>query len=224
MRRSVIAGLGVWLLACGGPEPQAEVARGAPPPPPSRRTILFVGTSLTAGLGIAPEDAFPAVIQAKVDSAGLPYHVVNAGVSGASSAEGLARMPWLLRQPVDVLVLELGANDGLRGTSVEAMEANLQAVIDSTRARSPDVRIVIAGMEAPPNMGRRFTTAFRQAFRDLAARNDAALIPFLLEGVAAEDSLNQGDGIHPTEAGHRIVAENVWRVLRRILQPSTPMG
>ena len=215
--------LAVLFLVCaacqGSPEAGDDRATGSPAVTrPVRQTVLFVGTSLTAGLGIAPEDAFPALIQQKIDSAGLAYRVVNAGVSGASSAEGLARISWLLRQPVDVLVLELGANDGLRGTSVEAMERNLQAIVDSARAHNVAVRLVVVGMEALPNLGRRYTEQFRQAFRDVASRNGAALIPFLLEGVAAEDSLNQGDGIHPTEAGHRIVAENVWRVLEGVLR------
>jgi acyl-CoA thioesterase-1 len=209
-------------LACGTPDaaPDAspDTQRENAPTPQRQQVILFVGTSLTAGLGLTPEEAYPALIQAKLDSARLPYIAVNAGVSGASSAEGLARIGWLLRQPVDVLFLELGANDGLRGTSVEAMTANLQAIIDSTRAQNPNVRVVIAGMEALPNLGRQYTDAFREAFHDLARRNDAALVPFLLEGVAGEDSLNQPDGMHPTEEGQRIVAENVWRILQGTLR------
>ncbi|MEX1999326.1 MAG: arylesterase [Gemmatimonadales bacterium] len=212
----------ITMLAACVPSDAPQDTPDAPAPettpaPARQQVILFVGTSLTAGYGLTPEEAFPAVIQAQLDSAGLPYIAVNAGVSGASSAEGLARIGWLLRQPVDVLFLELGANDGLRGTSVEAMVSNLQAIIDSTRAQNPNVRVVIAGMEAPPNLGGTYTEAFRRAFRDLATRNDAALIPFLLEGVAGVDSLNQADGIHPTEDGHRIVAETVWRILQKTL-------
>ena len=180
--------------------------------------MLFFGTSLTAGLGLEPEEAFPALIQAKLDSAGLAFRAVNAGVSGETSAAGLRRIDWLLSQPVAVLVLELGANDALRGQDLAAAGANLQAIIDRTRARHPDVRIVIAGMEAPPNLGSRYTAAFRQMFVDLARRNDAALIPFLLEGVAGVPELNQGDGIHPNAEGARIMAENVWKVLEPVLR------
>ena len=154
-----------------------------------------------------------------MDSAGLPFRAVNAGVSGETSAAGLRRIDWLLSQPVAVLVLELGANDALRGQDLTAARRNLQAIIDRTRAKYPDVRIVIAGMQAPPNLGRSYTTEFRQMFVDLARENRAALIPFLLEGVAGDPELNQADGIHPTAEGARVMAENVWQVLARILTP-----
>jgi acyl-CoA thioesterase-1 len=179
---------------------------------------LFLGNSLTAGLGVSEDQAFPALIQQKIDSAGLRYGVVNAGVSGETSAGGLRRIDWLLRQRVDVLVLELGANDGLRGQDVDSMAANLQAIIDKTRAAYPDVRIVIAGMQAPPNMGPSYTRRFRAVFPRLARENDATLIPFLLADVAAVDTLNQPDGIHPTAQGHRIIAETVWKVLEQVLE------
>lgn len=180
--------------------------------------MLFLGTSLTAGLGLSADRAYPALIQAKIDSAGLNFRVVNAGVSGETSAGGVRRIDWLLRQPVGVLVLELGANDMLRGQDLAAMRANLQEIIDRTRARRPQARIVIAGMRAPPNLGDRYASAFAEAFTRLARENDAALIPFLLEGVAAVPELNQADGIHPNADGHKIVAENVWRVLEPILR------
>jgi acyl-CoA thioesterase-1 len=186
--------------------------------------VLFLGTSLTAGNGLDESDAYPAVIQRKIDSLGLPYRAVNAGVSGETSAGGLRRVDWLLRQPVAVLVLELGANDGLRGQDVTAMRANLQAIIDRTRAGHPDVRIVIAGMESPPNMGRAYTGAFRAVFPELARANGAVLIPFLLDGVAAVPELNQADGIHPTAEGQRKVAETVWRYLEPLLQSDGPAG
>ncbi len=183
-----------------------------------RPTILFFGTSLTAGLGLDPEEAYPAIIQHKLDSAGLAYRAVNAGVSGETSAAGLRRIDWLLQQPVAVLVLELGANDALRGQDLVAARENLQAIIDRTRTRYPEVRLVVAGMQAPPNLGSRYTREFRELFTTLARDNDAALIPFLLEGVAAVPSLNQADGIPPTAEGARIMADTVWRVLEPVLR------
>jgi acyl-CoA thioesterase-1 len=172
-----------------------------------------LGTSLTAGYGIDGDRAYPALIQARLDSAGLRYRVVNAGVRGETSAGGLRRLEWLLREPVAVLVLELGANDGLRGQNVDSLEANLHAIIERTRAAHPDARIVLAGMQAPPNLGRAYARRFREVFPRVARADGTALIPFLLEKVAAVDTLNLPDGIHPTPAGHRIIAETVWRVL-----------
>ena len=190
----------------------------------TRPTILFFGTSLTAGLGLDPDEAYPAVIQRKLDSAGLAFRAVNAGVSGETSAAGLRRIDWLLQQPVAVLVLELGANDALRGQDLAAARQNLQAIIDRTKARYPDVRLVVAGMQAPPNLGSRYTREFRDMFTSLARDNDAALIPFLLEGVAAVPELNQSDGIHPTAAGARRLADNVWQVLEPVLRaPQQPV-
>lgn len=191
----------------------------APPAagPPAAPAVVFLGTSLTAGYGLPEDEAYPALVQAKIDAAGLAYRVVNAGVSGETSAGGLRRLDWLLRQPVAVLVVELGANDGLRGQDVDAMRGNLQAIIDQARAAHPGIRIAIAGMESPPNMGRAYTAAFRRVFPELAEANDATLIPFLLEGVAAVPELNQTDGIHPTAEGQRMVAENVWRYLAPLL-------
>jgi len=182
-----------------------------------RAPVVFLGTSLTAGLGVDPAQAYPALIQEKIDSAGLPFRVVNAGVSGETSAGGLRRIAWLAEQPIDVLVLELGANDGLRGHDPESTRANLQAIIDTVRAHHPDAAVVIAGMEAPPNLGDAFTSRFRALFPALARANGAALIPFLLDGVAAVPELNQSDGIHPSPAGHRVVAETVWRALEPLL-------
>jgi acyl-CoA thioesterase-1 len=185
----------------------------------TRRVVLFFGTSLTAGMGLEPEAAYPALIQLKIDSAGLPYRVVNGGVSGETSAAGRRRIEWLLQQPVDILVLELGANDALRGQDLTVAKANLQAIINQTRARYPRVRVVVAGMEAPPNLGRRYTHEFRNLFTALARENHATLIPFLLDSVAGVTALNQPDGIHPTAEGARIVANNVWRVLEPLLRP-----
>ena len=180
-------------------------------------TILFLGDSLTAGLGVEESQAFPALIQEKIRAANLPYEVINAGLSGDTTAGGLSRLDWILQKPVDVLVLELGANDGLRGLPVPAMKTNLQAIIDRVKAKNPKVKIVIAGMEIPPNFGADYTADFHAIFAQLAQTNHAALIPFLLEGVGGHLDLNQPDHIHPTPAGHKIVAENVWRILEPLL-------
>ncbi len=180
--------------------------------------MLFLGNSLSAGLGVPEDSAFPARIQQKIDAARLGFRVVNAGVSGATSADGLQQVDWLLRQPVDVLVLELGGNDALRGLPVDAMATNLRAIIEKFRARHPGLPVVLAGMEAPPNLGPTYTAAFRQAFRDVAAGEHAALIPFLLQDVGGIARLNQPDHIHPTAEGHAIVARNVWRVLEPVLR------
>lgn len=183
-----------------------------------RKTILFFGNSLTAGYGLEdPSLAFPGLIQKRIDSLGLPYSVVNAGVSGETTASGKGRIGWVMRQPVAVFVLELGANDGLRGIPLQETRSNLQAIIDTVRASNPEVRIVLAGMESPPNMGKSFTDGFRKIFPEVAKKNGIALIPFLLEGVAGESALNQSDGIHPTAQGHRILMENTWSVLKGLL-------
>ncbi len=182
-----------------------------------QKTILFFGDSITAGLGVSPEQAFPALIQEKVDAGGLNYKIVNAGLSGETSAGGAARIDWVLRQKVDVFVLELGANDGLRGLEINQTVQNLQSIIDKVKAKYPDVKIVIAGMQMPPNMGQEYTRAFSKIFPDLAKKNNAALIPFVLEGVGGNPDLNQPDGIHPNIEGHQRVAENVWQVLKPLL-------
>ena len=188
------------------------------PASPGVKTILFFGDSITAGYGVGADQAFPAVIGHRIDSLHWPYKVVNAGLSGETSAGGKNRIGWILRQPVDIFVLELGANDGLRGIPISATAANLQAIIDSVKTKYPAARIVLAGMQIPPSMGATYATAFRQTFTRLAAKNKAALIPFLLQGVGGIPQLNQPDGIHPTEQGHRIVADNVWQVLQPLLK------
>ena len=189
-------------------------------PPAFAGTILCLGDSLTAGLGLQESERFPALIEGKIQSEKLPYEVINAGLSGDTSAGGLRRVDWLLQRPIDVLVLELGANDGLRGLPVLEMKKNLQAIIDKVKAKNPEVKIVIAGMQMPPNLGVDYAKQFGQAFVELARTNNAALIPFLLEGVGGHSDLNQSDQIHPTAAGDRIVAENVWRVLGPLLRKS----
>lgn len=183
------------------------------------KTLLFFGDSLTAGLGLEDPSvqAFPALIQKKITVAGLPWRVVNAGLSGETSAGGLRRVDWILRQRVEMFVLELGGNDGLRGLAPETTRANLQAIIDRVREKSPATKIVLAGIAAPPNMGADFTRAFAAIFPELAEKNHVVLIPFLLEGVGGRPELNQSDGIHPTAEGHAAVAETVWAVLKPLL-------
>jgi len=176
-----------------------------------------VGTSLTAGFGLDPERAYPALIQARIDSESLPYRVVNAGVSGETSAGARRRMDWLLRQPVAVLVVETGANDGLRGQDPDATRANIQAILNRAHEQSPPPLLVLVGMEVLPNYGRDYRRRFRAIFPGLARENGAALVPFLLEGVAGRPELNQGDGIHPSAEGHEVLADNVWRVVRPLL-------
>lgn len=181
------------------------------------RQIVFFGNSLTAAYGLEPEQGFPALIQARIDSLGLSYKVINAGLSGETTAGGNERVDWILQQPVDVFVLELGGNDGLRGINPDATYANLQSIIDKVKAKYPNAKIILAGMEAPPNMGADFTKAFRQVFPKLAAENRLPLIPFLLDGVGGNPKLNLPDGIHPNAEGQYIVADNVWKVLQPLL-------
>lgn len=184
---------------------------------PAVKTIVFFGNSLTAGYGVEQAEAFPALIQDRIDSLGLGYKVINAGVSGETSSGGLGRIDWILRQPVDVFVLELGGNDGLRGVPSTETKKNLQAIIDKVQAKYPQAKIVLAGMQIPPNMGRAYADSFRKIYPELAKENELMLIPFLLEGVGGEAKLNQEDGIHPTPEGHRIVAGNVWKSLKDLL-------
>jgi acyl-CoA thioesterase-1 len=222
------------MIGCGSAD---DVRRGAAPstdgaraadtvavantaaPARSGPRVVFVGTSLTAGLGLAtPDEAYPARLQALADSAGVPARMVNVGVSGETSAGGLRRIGWVVSDSVDVLVLELGANDGLRGQDPDELARNLGAIIDTTRARWPAAEIVLVGMEAPPNLGARYTSAFHEVFPRVARERGAALVPFLLEGVGGERALNQDDGIHPTAEGHEVLAHNVWRVLEPVLR------
>ena len=181
-------------------------------------TILFFGDSLTAGLGLDPNQAFPGVIQKRIDSLGYPYRVVNAGLSGETTASGKNRLDWVLRQEPAVFILELGANDGLRGIPLSETRSNLEEIIRRVREKYPDARIVLAGMQLPPNMGPEYTAEFRNIFPELAAASGVELIPFLLQGVGGVPELNQADGIHPTQEGHKILANNVWEVLGPILE------
>ncbi len=178
------------------------------------KTILFFGNSLTAGMGLDPDVAFPALIQQKIDSLSLDYLVINSGLSGETTASGKNRLNWVLNQEIDVFILELGANDGLRGISLEETKKNLQIIIDKVKEYNPQVIVVLAGMQIPPNLGIEYTNGFQSIFPDLAMKNQISLIPFLLQDVAGNADLNQPDGIHPTKEGHKIVAENVWEVLK----------
>lgn len=219
--------LGFLLLAgCGdtankkvSKEPVTEESEMTPSTTAnSTRVILCFGDSLTAGLGLDMEDAFPAVVQRKIDSLGYDYKVINAGLSGETTASGKNRLNWVLNQKTDIFILELGANDGLRGINLTETRQNLQAIIDKVRAKNPETIVILAGMQIPPNMGPEYTAEFRKIFPELAEMNSAYLIPFLLKDVGGVSELNQEDGIHPTREGHLIVAQNVWEVLAPILQ------
>jgi acyl-CoA thioesterase-1 len=196
----------------------AAPAAAEAPAPKSQAAILFFGDSITAGLGVEPDEAYPALIGERVDSLHLPYTVVNAGLSGETSAGGRSRINWVLsRQPVGVFVLELGGNDGLRGLPLADTRKNLQAIIDTVRRKAPQAKIVLAGMQIPPNMGPAYAADFKTLYGEIAAKNKLTLIPFLLENVGGIAKLNQRDGIHPTPAGHKLVARTVWRTLQPIL-------
>lgn len=227
--RHVAAMLGTMALvaACGGtdetkPAATAQVPVESTTVAVARATpgvrVLIVGTSLTAGLGIDPDSAYPAVIQQLADSSGLQATVVNAGLSGETSAGALRRVEWLLQQRADVVVIETGANDGLRGVNPDSTRANLVAIIGRVRAANPEARILLAQMEAPPNLGQRYTQAFRDVFLRVARDERVTLIPFFLEGVAGVPALNQADGIHPTEEGARRAARNLWKTLAPVLR------
>lgn len=186
--------------------------------PPKR--ILVIGDSIAAGYGLDPDESFPALLDQKIRDAGLNYTVVNAGVSGDTTAGGLRRISWLMRQPIDILILELGGNDGLRGIPPEETEKNLRGIIDKVREKYPSTKIVISGMQMPENMGTDYTTKFRELFHRVAKEKNTALIPFLLEGVGGKAELNQPDRIHPTAEGHRLIAETVWKILHPLLKES----
>ncbi|HET9464947.1 MAG TPA: arylesterase [Gemmatimonadales bacterium] len=213
-----VFGLIAGLVGCESGDKEPRESSPAPSAAADRPTVVFLGTSLTAGLGLDPEQAYPALIQRKIDSAGLEFRVVNAGVSGETSAGARRRVDWLLRQTVAVLVLETGANDGLRGLPPDSLRANIQAVFDEAKAISPAPKLMLIGMRVPPNYGRGYTEGFEAVYPELARRNGARLVPFLLEGVGGVARLNQADGIHPTAEGQRLMAETVWRVLEPLLR------
>jgi len=199
-----------WFWAC-------LVCFAVSSPAAETRTIVFFGDSITAGYGLDPDEAYPAVLQRKINESGRSWRVVNAGLSGETTAGGLRRLDWILRQPVDIFVIELGGNDGLRGISPEASRANLQAMMDRIHANYPNVVLVLAGMQLPTNLGPEHTGEFAAMYPELAKINQAVLIPFLLEGVGGIPALNQADGIHPTAEGHCVVADNVWKVIKDLL-------
>ncbi len=182
-----------------------------------QRNLVVLGDSIAAGYGVEADEAFPSILQEKIDAAHLKYHVINAGVSGDTTAGGLRRISWVLKRPVDVLVIELGGNDGLRGINPEETEKNLQSIIEKTKAQNGSAQIVVAGMQMPASMGADFAKKYREVFAEVARKNNAPLIPFLLAGVGGRPDLNQSDRIHPTAQGHRIVAENVWKVIEPLL-------
>ena len=202
-------------------KPESVVASSAATPkaadPSQRARVLFLGTSLTAGLGLDADSAYPQLIQRKIDSAGLAFQVVNAGVSGETSAGLLRRLDWVLQQPAAVVVIETGANDGLRGQSVAATKATIGQILDRVRQEKPDAKVLLAQMEAPTNLGADYTRGFHAMFPALAQEKGVALLPFLLAGVAGKEGLNQADGIHPNYLGEAIVAENVWRGVEPLL-------
>ncbi|RYF81923.1 MAG: arylesterase [Chitinophagaceae bacterium] len=229
LRRSIlmVTVSGAMILAsCGNSNKQADGTTAAKPSeaaPVATETvvkdknILFFGTSLTAGYGLDQSEAYPALLQERIDSLNLPYKTINGGLSGETSAAGKSRIDWLLKQPIAIFVLELGANDGLRGIAVKETTANLQAIIDKVKKKYPQAKMVLTGMEVPPNMGDKYASDFRNMFKELAAKNEMVFVPFLLDGVAGIPKLNQGDGIHPTAEGQHILAENVWIKLKDLL-------
>lgn len=212
------------LFACHNDTPtEAKQALSQPAAPSkheatsAKKTIVFFGNSLTAAYQLSPEQGFPALIQNRLDSLGMAYRCVNAGLSGETTADGVNRIEWILQQPMDVFVLELGGNDALRGLPLTESRKNLQMIVDKVKAAKPDCKIVVAGMLAPPNLGAAYTNGFRDMYPALAKNNNALLIPFLLDHVGGIPSLNLGDGIHPNVEGQKIVAENVWKVLKNAL-------
>jgi len=231
-RAACILGVTLGALACGSKRDDSSSAssmsadtskaNAAPTPHPGslrpRLTVLFVGTSLTAGLGLDPDSAYPALIQQKIDSAGLPFTVVNAGVSGETTSGLLERLDWLVRGNFAVLVLETGANDGLRGIPASTVRANIRAALDRIKARRPDAHVLLVQMEALPNLGPKYAADFHALYPELAKEKSVGLIPFLLDGVAARSGLNQADGIHPNQKGEHLVANNVWRGLAPVLR------
>jgi acyl-CoA thioesterase-1 len=231
MRFWVAAALTVTVAACSTRRDDREVTRAQSRDIPgsvaaapaqaklqaaSRPRIAVLGDSLTAGLGVAKASSYPSLLQERVDAAGLDYEVVNAGVSGDTSAGGLARLDWALDGDVRVLIVALGGNDGLRGLPAAELQGNLAQIIERAQARG--ITVILAGMEAPPNYGRDYIVSFHKVYPALAAKYHVALVPFLLQGVAGDETLNQRDGIHPTAAGARIVADNVWAVLKPIAE------
>lgn len=213
--------LSMLIVSCSTPTQKGAEEKTLEPKPENKvstkKSIVFFGDSITAGYRLDLSEAFPAIIGEIIDSLKLDYDVINAGLSGETTASGDSRVDWVLKNKIDVFVLELGANDGLRGIKTEETIKNLQSIIDKVKTKYPEVIIVLAGMQIPPNMGQDYTNSFREIFPDLAEKNDLTLIPFLLEFVAGNPEFNLDDGIHPNVDGHRLVAENVWKTLSQLL-------
>lgn len=208
------------LLSCGGSQQnqKEEVAQNtAAEQKAAQKTILFFGNSLTAGYGIDPEDAFAGLVQERLDSLGKDYKVINGGLSGETTAGGLSRLDWFLEDEPYIFVLELGGNDGLRGIQLSETKSNLIAIIDKVKSKYPSTKIILAGMQIPPNMGQEYTEEFKAIYPSVAQEKNVSLIPFLLEGVAGNPELNLPDGIHPTEAGHQIVFETIWPFIQELI-------
>jgi len=212
------------LLGCGGKTSEKKVKEESRVEEQvdsvvndSEKKILFFGDSLTAGYGLEMGQSYPSIIQQKIDSLGLDYQVINAGLSGETTASGKNRLEWVLQEDIAIVIIELGANDGLRGVQLKETESNLRSMVDMVQEKLPNAKIVLAGMKIPPNMGPEYTATFESIFPELAEEENLYLIPFLLENVAGIPDLNQNDGIHPTEQGQKIVAQNVWNVLGPIL-------
>lgn len=219
----LLIAIGIILFGCNNGEPKNSV-NNKPADTATKveidsqpKNILFFGTSLTAGYGLNTGEGYPELIQHQLDSLKLPYKAINGGLSGETSAAGKSRITWLLKQPITIFVLELGANDGLRGVPVKETTVNLQSIIDQVKSKYPEAKLMLTGMEVPPNMGDKYASDFRNMFKELAAKNQMTFLPFLLEGVAGIPKLNQNDGIHPTAEGQKIVAKNVWSKLQSLL-------
>ena len=220
----ILSILAALLISCSSVNERSSVLAQAVTETPkdanrsNRKTILFFGDSITAGYQLDINQTFPALIQDRLDSLGYEYQVINAGLSGETTAGGMNRIEWVLKTIPDIFFLELGANDGLRGLQLEESRKNLQAIIDAVKEDNPEVKIILAGMQVPPNLGQDYTKTFRNLFPALAKSNEAILIPFILEGVAGIPSLNLEDGIHPTPEGHEIIAETVWTYLNPLIE------
>lgn len=215
--------LAVILMACGGGEKSASeqksaTAANANPPAKKVKNILIFGNSLTAGYGLEPAESYPSQLQNRIDSLNLPFKIINAGLSGETTSGGNSRLDWVLKNTVDIFILELGGNDGLRGIPATETRKNLQAMIDKVKAKYPEAKIILAGMQVPPSMGKKYADEIKVIYPELAQQNNVGLIPFLLENVGGEVKLNQKDGIHPNAEGAKIVANNVWEVLEAFLK------
>lgn len=210
----------VFLFSCGGnsaKKTEEQTITSSPSQSDPEKTILFFGNSLTAGYGIDPEDAFAGLVQKRLDSLGKAYKVINGGLSGETTAGGLSRLDWFLEEEPYLFILELGGNDGLRGIQLSETKSNLLSIIDKVKSKYPKTKIILAGMQIPPNMGQEYTDEFKAIYPAVAKEKEVTLIPFLLEGVAGNPELNLPDGIHPTEAGHQIVFETIWPFIENSL-------